>query len=216
MPDIIPIDYFSLLSAAFVLGMAHGLVPDEHSWPPLLAYAVGAKKDSDMIKAHVTFGLSHIITWIPLFAITAYVGEIVIKESHEPVINIFAGAILIMLGFYSLTHPKHIHLDGEVELVRGPFVLGIVLGFAPCLFTLTMLGLLLFYKSGIILSVIAAIVNGIGTTIAVVVVGFGIRQGVHAVEKKTKKDLCEKFGTIGSAILVVSGFFLFALTFVGH
>lgn len=216
MAGVTPIDYLSLLSAAFALGLAHGLVPDEHSWPPLLAYAVGAKKDSDMIKAHVIFGLSHIITWIPLFAVTAYVGEIVVRESHEPIINIFAGAILVMLGFYSFTHPKHIHLDDSKELVRGPFVLGIALGFAPCLWTLAMLGLLLFYKSGIILSVIAAVLNGIGTTVAVVAVGFGIRQGVHAVEKKAKKDLCERFGNIGSAILIASGCFLFALTFAGH
>jgi sulfite exporter TauE/SafE len=194
----------SLLLSALVLGMAHGFVPDEHSWPPLLAYAVGARKDLDMFKAHLTFGMAHLIPWIPIFMIAGVLGTIIIKEEYEQLFNLFSGTILLFLGLYSFSHPKHIHLEQKKEFL-SPLLLGIILGFAPCLFTLSILGLVLIRHS-LELAILAAWMHGIGITISVVCVGWIARKGVNIIRRR--KDLCEKFGILGSAILFGTGCFL--------
>lgn len=211
MVDIVSVAVgLPLLIAAFVLGLAHGFVPDEHSWTPLFPYVIGAKRDSDMVKAHAVYGLAHIITWIPLFAVTAIIGKIIINTEDEYLITIFGGSILLALGVYSYTHPKHIHLDQEIELVRGPLVLGIIMGLVPCLFTLAMLGLVLI-SGNLVLAIIAAVLHGVGVTIGCVAVGWVARQGVHQIERKAGRDICEKFGTLGSYMMMGSGILLYIL-----
>lgn len=48
----------AILATAFVLGMVHGITPDEHTWPITFSYAIGSYSTRKGIIAGLTFSLA--------------------------------------------------------------------------------------------------------------------------------------------------------------
>jgi hypothetical protein len=134
-----------LLAGCFALGMLHGVVPDEHTWPITFAYSVGTTTGRGGIKSGAWFAVAFtaqraMMSMIVFLAIAAVVGYWGInlatgdKSINGPV-YIAVGAAMAIAGWLILTdrvghfHPlmrlskkdlaKHLNPDGTTKTPSG-------------------------------------------------------------------------------------------------
>ncbi|MGC8644966.1 MAG: hypothetical protein ACP5UO_01700 [Thermoplasmata archaeon] len=104
---------FIILIIALILGMLHGITPDEHTWPITFSYSVGSYSSRGGMKAGFTFSAGFTIQRAILtslgFAGLAYIYE---KFNLDGYVYMVVGIVMLVVGYYILkgTDP-HIPLD---------------------------------------------------------------------------------------------------------
>ena len=91
------------LVIALVLGMLHGLTPDEHTWPITFSYSVGSYSSKGGMKAGFMFSGGFTIQRTILAAL-GFTGLAAVYETYnlEGYIYVLVGAGMLLAGYYLL------------------------------------------------------------------------------------------------------------------
>lgn len=109
--------------AVFVIGLIHGLKPDEHTWPITISYAMMQKTTVDAIKSTTVFALALTTVWT---ALSALVGQLIdsslARGVFDPQVDIVVGLTMIGVALFYLykTKPKGANASGKAEIASAP------------------------------------------------------------------------------------------------
>src|SRR5215471_14590090 len=93
-----------LLGGCFGLGMLHGVLPDEHTWPITFAYSVGAASGKGGMKAGAFFSMAFttqraIMSQLVYFAVATF---LVTSDKLNGPVYTAVGAAMAVAGFLIL------------------------------------------------------------------------------------------------------------------
>jgi hypothetical protein len=107
------------LPTAFLLGMTHGITPDEHTWPITFSYSVGSYSSRGGRRAGFLFSSAFtlqraIASELAFLALTAFQ----FSARWEYIVYLVVGAVMVASGVYILqtgrvVHLGHVHSGGE-------------------------------------------------------------------------------------------------------
>lgn len=101
------------LLTAFLLGIVHGVTPDEHTWPITFSYAVGGYSTRAGLRAGLTFSLAFTVQRA-LASELAYLGlsRWFAADPIDSLADIAVGALMLAAGLYVLHRRSlpHLHL----------------------------------------------------------------------------------------------------------
>jgi sulfite exporter TauE/SafE len=111
------------LLKAFLLGLAHGVTPDEHTWPIVFSYAIGGYSTWRGLRAGLIFSLAFAAQ--QAFASQlAYFGlaHWFTAESLHSWIDLAVGVVMIAAGLFVMGRGAlpHLHLPGTMKRETGP------------------------------------------------------------------------------------------------
>ena len=102
-----------VLGIALILGMLHGLTPDEHTWPITFSYSVGSYSSRGGMKAGFMFSGGFTIQRTILAAL-GFAGLATIYETYnlDGYVYVFVGIGMFLAGYYLLRGTDvHVPLD---------------------------------------------------------------------------------------------------------
>lgn len=103
------------LLTAFLLGLVHGITPDEHTWPITFSYAVGGYSTWRGLRAGLLFSLAFTVQRA-LTSELAYLGlaHWFTFDAFDGVIYVVVGIVMLTAGFYVMGSGSlpHLHLPG--------------------------------------------------------------------------------------------------------
>jgi hypothetical protein len=110
------------LVTAFVLGLVHGITPDEHTWPIVFSYAIGGYSTWRGLRAGLIFSLAFAVQQA-LASELAYFGLApwLNVESLHHVIDLIVGLVMIAAGLFVVGRGAlpHLHIPGTARLAIG-------------------------------------------------------------------------------------------------
>lgn len=118
----------TILLTAFLLGMVHGITPDEHTWPITFSYAIGSYSTRRGLLAGLIFSLSFtlqraIASELAYLALDRWFTQ---SASVNYLVYLVVGAVMMVAGFH-IIHGRHWHLfkkahspDASHSEVRDP------------------------------------------------------------------------------------------------
>ncbi|MDA8290774.1 MAG: hypothetical protein M0Z33_03715 [Actinomycetota bacterium] len=101
----------AVVLTAFVLGVVHGVTPDEHTWPITFSYAVGSFSARRGMRSALAFSLSFSVQRA-LLSELAYLGLIHVADdaTYEAAIYVVVGGAMGAAAFYVLRLRCSLHL----------------------------------------------------------------------------------------------------------
>jgi hypothetical protein len=107
-----PAGFAGVLAAAFVLGVVHGITPDEHTWPITFSYAVGAYSTRRGLLAGLAFSLAF-AAQRALGSELAYLslGRWLQALGHDGPVYVVVGAAMAVAGAWVLRYDRVLHWD---------------------------------------------------------------------------------------------------------
>jgi hypothetical protein len=106
------------LLTAFLLGIVHGVTPDEHTWPITFSYAIGGYSTARGLRAGLLFSLALAIQ-AALASELAYLGltQWFTFESFDNVVYVAVGIIMAAAGLFAMGRGvlPHLHLPGSLS-----------------------------------------------------------------------------------------------------
>ncbi|MHB1515679.1 MAG: hypothetical protein ACYCVY_08215 [Acidiferrobacteraceae bacterium] len=108
------IDFGAALLTAFVLGMIHGITPDEHTWPITFSYSIGSYSTRGGMRAGLLFSLAFtlqraIASEIAYVGITAF-DRLVNAPRFNFYVYLVVGTVMFVSGYYVLRRGSILHL----------------------------------------------------------------------------------------------------------
>ncbi len=118
MPDLLNphAGLATLLVASLLLGLLHGVTPDEHTWPITVSYAIGAASGRRGMQAGLLFSLAFAVQRA-IASELAYLALAPILASGElnALINLLVGVVMVASGVYILRLGRELHLTESFE-----------------------------------------------------------------------------------------------------
>lgn len=110
-PTGVAMGVLGILATAFLLGMVHGITPDEHTWPITFSYAVGSYSWKGGMQAGLFFSLAFtiqrsIMSELAYFALTDFAQHALFNFW----VYIIIGIVMAVSGFYVLKRGKILHM----------------------------------------------------------------------------------------------------------
>ncbi|MGH7755207.1 MAG: hypothetical protein ACREM8_02845 [Vulcanimicrobiaceae bacterium] len=117
----------AILLTAFLLGIVHGITPDEHTWPITFSYAIGSYSRRKGLAAGLTFSLAFTLQRA-LGCELAYLGlaKLYTYEGLNNAIYVLVGIVMAVAGVYLVRRgrPFHVHFPwsrgGTHAIAAGP------------------------------------------------------------------------------------------------
>lgn len=108
-----------ILLIALILGMMHGVTPDEHTWPITFSYSVGSYSTRKGMKAGFAFSFGFMVQRAFLTTL-GFLGLAVIYKEYNlnGPIYIIVGIAMAIAGAYILNKKRYIHLPFD-KLFKG-------------------------------------------------------------------------------------------------
>ena len=105
-----------LLLTAFLLGVLHGVTPDEHTWPITMSYAIGAASGRRGLQAGLLFSAAFAIQRA-LASELAFLAlaPILASGSLNAAIDLGVGLVMAVSGVYILRRGRELHLTEGLE-----------------------------------------------------------------------------------------------------
>ncbi|MDI3317854.1 MAG: hypothetical protein QJR14_09610 [Bacillota bacterium] len=126
MPDILnqfPIGHSTaslgvVLLAAFLLGVVHGVTPDEHTWPITFSYAIGSFSARRGLLAGLAFSLSFtfqraLASELAYFALLRFAQS---DPAWDLRLAVVVGLVMVLAGVYVLRLDRSLHLHLHLRL----------------------------------------------------------------------------------------------------
>lgn len=109
---------FTILLTALLLGMVHGITPDEHTWPITFSYSVGSYSTRGGMRAGFAFSLAFTVQRA-LMSEVAFVAlkQVTLLFHANALIYVIVGFVMALSGVYILRLGRHIHWLGWFESV---------------------------------------------------------------------------------------------------
>ena len=231
-------EWLLLLAGCFSLGMLHGVVPDEHTWPITFSYSVGAATGRGGIVSGMFFALAFtaqraIMAQLVYFAVFPYLA---FSEQLNGPVYILVGIAMAAAGYLILTrrlphwHPlmwasrrdltKHQHdvdVSGRVPL-HWCLIHGFIAGFGVDLGLFTTFVYLVAVPSmpSYLLGFLPGAAFGFGTLSVLVFIGL-VFGGSFQLARRWGAKRVETFGSLvgarsllfGGLVFVAAGFLFF-------
>jgi hypothetical protein len=111
------------LLTAFLLGIVHGVTPDEHTWPITFSYAVGGYSTARGLRAGLLFSLAFALQ-AALASELAHLGltQWVAGEWFDKVVYVIVGIVMLAAGLFAIGGGvlPHLHLPGSTRTYDRP------------------------------------------------------------------------------------------------
>lgn len=170
-----------IVTTAFSLGLLHGIVPDEHTWPITFNYAIGSYSARGGARAGLLFSLAF-TAQRALAAELAYFALLPVQKlvGAEFYIYIAVGAVMLFSGLYVLRFGRAWHVfkprPGNIDEPRAlptymPLVHGFIAGWGTGAFALTIYTLLVPATGSARLAFLPGLAFGLGTLCMQVALG---------------------------------------------
>jgi sulfite exporter TauE/SafE len=111
------------LLKAFLLGLLHGVTPDEHTWPIVFSYAIGGYSTWRGLRAGLVFSLAFAVqqafaSQLAYFGLAHWFSS----ESLHDWIDLAVGVVMIAAGLFVMGRGSlpHLHLPGMQRPMIGP------------------------------------------------------------------------------------------------
>ncbi|MGC9071741.1 MAG: hypothetical protein ACP5HK_03475 [Acidilobus sp.] len=101
------------LLAVFVVGVVHGLKPDEHTWPITVSYGLMQRDVRGVVAAVSVFAGALTLIWTLMSALVGQVIGLLQTPLHGPVVDIAVGITMVGVAAY-LVFSEHEN-SGEVK-----------------------------------------------------------------------------------------------------
>jgi hypothetical protein len=218
----------ALLSACFVLGLLHGVIPDEHTWPITFSYSVGSTTGRGGMMAGIFFSSAFTLqraimselaylAIVSVIDLTNYLGYVYIAVG----IAMSAAGFLLIRGSMPHWHPlmwistkdrmRHIREEGKKKVpVHWTIIHGFIAGFGvdTGLFTTFVYLVAVPAMPSPILGFLPGVVFGLGTMFVLAAVGLALGSGVR-IAQRFGVERIETFGSLVAARSLFIGGFLF-------
>lgn len=107
---------FGVLAASFLLGVLHGITPDEHTWPITVSYAIGAASGRRGLQAGLLFSAAFtlqraIASELAFLALA----PILASGALNAGIDLLVGVVMAVSGLYILRKGRELHLTEGLE-----------------------------------------------------------------------------------------------------
>src|SRR5437867_24658 len=103
------------LVTAFLLGLLHGITPDEHTWPITFSYAVGGYSTRRGMRAGLIFSLAFTVQQSAASEL-AHLGlaHWFVFETLDNVVYVIVGVVMAAAGLFVMGRGAlpHLHLPG--------------------------------------------------------------------------------------------------------
>lgn len=132
----------AILATAFLLGMVHGITPDEHTWPITFSYAVGSYSWKGGIRAGLLFSLAFTVQRSIMCEIAYFFMNSVMRVLNAGWFNfaiyIVVGAVMTGSGIFILRRGRIWHLfhthnmahsEGGADPQSAPWWMPLIHGF---------------------------------------------------------------------------------------
>jgi hypothetical protein len=98
------------LLTAFLLGVIHGITPDEHTWPITFSYSIGSFSARQGMKVGFTFSLAFAVQRAIMSELSYLLLDKIFRQpSIEYIVYVIVGAAMIYGGFYIFNFRTHFH-----------------------------------------------------------------------------------------------------------
>jgi hypothetical protein len=108
------------LLTAFLLGLVHGITPDEHTWPITFSYAVGGYSTRRGLRAGLVFSLAFTVQQ-GLASELAHLGlaHWFTSDAVDSIVYVIVGMVMAAAGLFVIGRRAlpHVHLPGLSRLV---------------------------------------------------------------------------------------------------
>jgi len=103
-----------VLLTAFLLGVIHGITPDEHTWPITFSYSVGSYSTKGGLRAGLLFSAAFTLQRAIASEI-AYLGiskfaQMIGNARFEFYVDLIVGVVMLVSGYYVLRRGTILHL----------------------------------------------------------------------------------------------------------
>jgi ABC-type nickel/cobalt efflux system permease component RcnA len=107
------------LLISFILGLVHGITPDEHTWPIVFSYSIGSYSSKGGFKTGMVFSTGFTIqrafvTEIAFFALAGFMEY----ESMTGIVYTIIGIVMLITGIYVLNKGKYVHTHFIEKIVH--------------------------------------------------------------------------------------------------
>lgn len=172
------------LITALLLGIIHGITPDEHTWPITFSYAIGSYSSKGGMKAGFFFSLAFTLQR----AIASELGYLALANfllvpSQENIVYIVVGVVMFISGYYILYRRKAFHLlpwvdkllphteSGQTVPVKLALVHGFIAGWGTGAFATMIYTVIAPAMPSPWLGFLPGVLFGLGTMIMQVLIG---------------------------------------------
>jgi sulfite exporter TauE/SafE len=111
------------LLTAFLLGIVHGVTPDEHTWPITFSYAVGGHSTARGLRAGLLFSVAFAVQ-AALASELAHLGltQWVVAEWFDKVVYVIVGIVMLVAGLFAMGRGvlPHLRLPGRTRTHDRP------------------------------------------------------------------------------------------------
>ena len=105
-----------LLALSFLLGVLHGVTPDEHTWPITVSYAIGAASGRQGMKAGLLFSAAF-AAQRAIASELAYLAlaPLLASGAFNAWVDLLVGVVMTVSGLYILRLGRELHLTEWLE-----------------------------------------------------------------------------------------------------
>lgn len=104
------------LITVFLMGIVHGITPDEHTWPITFSYSIGTYSTRGGMRAGLFFSLAFtlqraIASELAYFALAGFL----MRPGAEQIVYVIVGLVMLLSGYFILYRRKTLHLFPWLE-----------------------------------------------------------------------------------------------------
>jgi hypothetical protein len=104
------------LVTVLLMGMVHGITPDEHTWPITFSYSIGSYSTRGGMRAGFFFSLAFtlqraIASELAYFALVRFIT----RSGAEQVVYMIVGLVMLLSGYFIMYRHKTLHLFPWIE-----------------------------------------------------------------------------------------------------
>jgi hypothetical protein len=171
------------LVTAFLLGLLHGVTPDEHTWPITFSYSIGSYSTRGGLRAGLTFSAGFTLqralaSQLAFFLLTKFLASTLAQD----VVYVVVGAVMVLSGYYVRQRGRALHLmpwlerllptrpDRPVPLELA-FLHGVIAGWGTGAFATILYTVLAPAMPSAWLGFVPGLLFGMGTAMAQALVG---------------------------------------------
>lgn len=222
-PHSIGLSIGLILLTALLLGMVHGITPDEHTWPITFSYAIGTYSRRGGMKSGLLFSLAFtlqraIASELAFLALARFL----FKGSWEYIVYAIVGTVMAGSGAYILKGNQHFHFfhfadhlpkhgprnPGPIPTYM-PLVHGFIAGWGTGAFALIVYTVLAPTMHHWYLAFLPGLFFGIGTTLMQIL--FGSAVGLWMEKRHLSSDAKSYVARKVSGQTLLYGGFAFVL-----
>lgn len=173
------------LVIVFLMGLIHGITPDEHTWPITFSYSIGSYSTKGGMRAGLLFSSAFtlqraIASELAYFALARFLT----RPGEEETVYLLVGAVMWMSGYFILHRRQALHLlpwlerlapavpdDRQAVPVKLALLHGFIAGWGTGAFATIIYTVISPHMPNPYIAFLPGLLYGLGTTVMQIVTG---------------------------------------------